>query len=1011
MKVILPLRLRIPVIVFLFGLCAIFFNYRIDVDQRMKMQEQATLAQLNANGIRLAGMAQYFGARADLDGANMEMGMTAALPDLRIGVICDATDRILLSTEYRWRGQPLTDSPLGFAASLTAKVRLENRPQIEYSPDRRWVTGAFPYLTAPPPGQLNSAGVGVALLQFDLSRSMDLARREATREALIVGAILMLLCLVLWGVLHFTMVAGVGRLVQATREIAGGNLHATAALNDGDELSQISEAVDRMALDLRQYVEALRASQDRLRDILTSIEDIVWSSSIDASEIFFINPAAERIYGRPIADFYEIPQLWQQLVHPEDQALVEKAFLDLESATSFDVEYRIVRPNGEVRWLHDRGRILIEPNGKPPRLDGIARDITRRRQAEEALRASESRFAGIVATAMDAIIAIDAEQRVTLFNAAAERMFQCPAAEAIGQPLDRFLPAPFRESHAARIDEFGRNNVSSRGMGSSSTVHGLRADGTAFPMEASISQLSVDRQKIYTVILRDVTERKRSEAQLIEQAALLNQTMEAIISSDLDGRIIFWNRGAERVYGWTAEEVVGRNIKMEWYRGDSAKADAAWQELIAQGQWTGELQQYAKDGRRITIDGHWTRVSDESGRPKSILIVNYDITEKKLLESQFLRAQRMESIGTLAGGIAHDLNNVLSPIMMAMQLLQARWQDEDSQRILSVLISNVERGADMVKQVLSFARGTSGERVALQPVHLIKEIVKIMKETFPKSIEIRFQVPADLWMVNGDATQLHQVLMNLCVNARDAMALGGTLRIEAENIVIDDVYARMVPNVAAGRHVRISVADTGDGIPAEILDRIFDPFFTTKDQGKGTGLGLSTVMAIVHGHGGFINVQSEVGRGTTFRIHLRALETAELRPAPLQTHEMPRGNGEWILVVDDEAAIREIATSALEAFGYHVLTAGDGAEAIALFVQHRERIRVVVTDMMMPYMDGAATIQALLRLAPELRILGTSGLEEGGKRKEALDAGAQAFIPKPYTAETLLKSLATLLQS
>ncbi len=1011
MTLLPSLRRRIPIIVFFFGICALIVNYRVDIEQQMRLQERHTLSQLEANGNRLAGVAEEFSRREEPEGAIVEMGRTALLPNLTLAVICDGGDRILLSTDSRWRGQSLADSPLlGGAQALAAKARTSKPYQVEYSPDRRLVIGAFPYLLGASPGRLTPAGTGVVLLQFDLTGPTRQAQREALREALLVGAVLLLLCVVLWGTLHFAMVAGVGRLVHAAQEIAGGNLSASAGLDRGDELSQISQAVDRMAAELRRNIEALRMSQERLAGILGAMDDIVWSSSMDASKVYFINPAASRIYGRPIEDFYDVPQLWLELIHPEDRPIVEQAFLDLETTHSFDVEYRVIRKNGEIRWLQDRGRIVAGANGEPLRLDGLARDITQRREAERALRASESRFSGIVATAMDAIITIDAAHRITLFNAAAERMFRCPAAEIIGQPLNRLLPERFRESHTREIGEFGRTGATTRTMGTAGTLFGMRADGTEFPIEASISQLSSEGEKIFTVILRDVTERKRSEAQLIEQAALLNQTLEAIISTDLDGRIIFWNRGAEQVYGWSAEEVIGRNLDMELHRGDLAPVEAARRELFEKGRWAGELTQHAKAGRQITIDGHWTLISDDHGRPKSILIVNSDVTEKKQLEAQFLRAQRMESIGTLAGGIAHDLNNVLSPIMMALQLLQMRWPDEDSQRILSVLLANVERGAGMVKQVLSFARGTSGEQLALQPAHLIKEIVKIMKETFPRSIEIRFQAPADLWMVNGDVTQLHQVLMNLCVNARDAMPLGGSLTISAENLTVDETYARMAPNLRPGRHVRVTVVDTGEGIPPENLDRIFDPFFTTKEMGKGTGLGLATVVAIVNGHGGFVQVQSQVGTGTTFRVYLRALETAELRPTPAAGSELPRGEGEWILVVDDEPAIREIAKSALDAFGYHVLTAADGTEAIALYAQHRDRIRAVVTDMMMPYMDGGATIHALLRLAPQLPILATSGLEEAGKRKEALDAGAQRFLAKPYTAETLLKSLAEVLR-
>ncbi|MFN7948090.1 MAG: PAS domain S-box protein [Blastocatellia bacterium] len=636
-------------------------------------------------------------------------------------------------------------------------------------------------------------------------------------------------------------------------------------------------------------------------------------------------------------------------------------------------------------------------------------DITRRRAAETALLENQQRVAGIISSAMDAIITVDSAQRVTLFNAAAEKMFGYVAAEALGQPLDRFLPDRYRKAHRRHIESFGETRVTRRSMGSLGTLYGLRANGEEFPIEASISQMESGGQRFYTVILRDITERKRAEERLLEQAAMLNLAKDAIIVRDPQGRVIFWNQGAERMYGWAAEEAVGQDVRLMQFPASVSEFEKANRAVIEQGTWSGELQQLARDGRKLMAECNWTLIRDASGQPKSILAINTDITEKKKLEAQFLRAQRMESIGTLAGGIAHDLNNVLSPMLMAVQMLQLKVTDEQGQRMLDLLRTNAERGGEMVRQVLSFARGIGGERAAMQSRHLIREIVKILKETFPKSIEISFRLGEDLAMVNGDTTQLHQVLMNLCINARDAMPDGGRLTIEAENKVIDETYAQMILDARPGRFVMITVTDTGTGIPTEHLDRIFDPFFTTKEVGKGTGLGLSTVLGIIKGHGGFINVYSEPGKGTQFRIYLPALEIPQLAPSESGNPALPAGRGETILVVDDELAIREITSSTLEAFNYRVLTANDGAEAIALYAQHRNEIRVVLTDMMMPFMDGPALIRALRKINPEVRIIASSGLTENGKAAEITQSGVRTFLAKPYSADKLLKALAEVL--
>lgn len=509
----------------------------------------------------------------------------------------------------------------------------------------------------------------------------------------------------------------------------------------------------------------------------------------------------------------------------------------------------------------------------------------------------------------------------------------------------------------------------------------------------------------YVAIRSDITERKRAEERILQQAALLDQAQDAILVRDLDLNVLFWNKGAEKIYGWTAEEAVGKDV----LKVSSPHLDDARRAVLLNGEWQGDIRQKRRDGTEINVESRWTLVRDENGEPNSILVINTDVTEKKRMEAQFLRAQRMESIGTLAGGIAHDLNNVLSPILMAIDMLQLKATDEASKKWLDVLRTNAERGGDMVRQVLSFARGVEGERVALQPKHLIKEIVKILRETLPKSIEISFKIPNDLWIISADATQMHQVLMNLCVNARDAMPEGGSISIRAENILVDENYARMHLEAKPGRFVAISVADTGPGMSPEIQSRIFEPFFTTKEMTKGTGLGLSTALTIVKSHGGFINVYSELHKGSQFTLYLPAVDMpGAVDPAALQT-DLPLGHGELILVVDDEEAIREITRGTLEAFGYTVVTASDGTEALAIYADRKNEIAVVLTDMVMPFMDGPATIRALQRMNPGVRIIAASGLGVGQRAGEGALEGVSVFLNKPYTAEKLLNTLAEVL--
>lgn len=393
----------------------------------------------------------------------------------------------------------------------------------------------------------------------------------------------------------------------------------------------------------------------------------------------------------------------------------------------------------------------------------------------------------------------------------------------------------------------------------------------------------------------------------------------------------------------------------------------------------------------------------ERNQVQGIYVLVQDVTERKQLERQLLRSQRMESLGTLASGIAHDLNNLLTPILMSVQLLATKYQDEQSQRWLKLLETNTKRGADLIRQVMSFVRGIEGKHTLIQPDNLLREIRQIVEETFPKSIAISTQIDPELWVVSGDSTQLHQVLMNLCVNARDAMPKGGQLQFLAKNLEVDAAFVQAHPEAKIGAYLLLTVADTGIGIPATIIDRIFEPFFTTKEFGKGTGLGLSTVIGIVKSHGGFITVSSEVNQGTQFNVFLPAI--APTGSTQSEDDHVFDGHGETVLIVDDEAAICEIVRSSLEAHGYQTLTAYDGVEAISLYMQHLQEINLVIVDMMMPSMDGALAIRALKEINPQVRIVAVSGLVTSEVCSDVTDNDVLAFLPKPFTIKDLLTTI------
>ncbi len=505
--------------------------------------------------------------------------------------------------------------------------------------------------------------------------------------------------------------------------------------------------------------------------------------------------------------------------------------------------------------------------------------------------------------------------------------------------------------------------------------------------------------------IRYARERKKAEERIREQAALLDKARDAISAVDLDGRVIYWNKSAERLTGYSADEMIGKKADGLLFDDEDDVLSRAHRVVREQDEWAGELKQRTNEGDEIIVESRWTLVRDGTGAPQSILIINTDITERKQLEAQFLRAQRMESVGRLVSGIAHDLGNLLVPITLGVRILSQRIEDEKAQRTLSMIEQSAERGSNMVEQVLSFARGVEGERVALQPLKVIREVERITDETFPSEIAVILDVSDDLWQITGDATQLQQVLMNLCVNARDAMNGEGTLSIFAGNTIIDKDEARRNIDAECGEYVQITVCDTGEGIPPKVLDKIFEPFFTTKDSDKGTGLGLSTVYSIVKGHGGFIDVDSAVGKGTTFRIFLPAAESQSANSD--EEHSVSHafdGEDQMLLLVDDEPFILEAAADTLTEAGFRVQTAANGREALGLIRSETIKPDAVITDLMMPEMDGRTLIRELRESHPDLPIVAASGVADVDA-ETILEEGADEYLSKPFTAEKLHAAL------
>lgn len=664
------------------------------------------------------------------------------------------------------------------------------------------------------------------------------------------------------------------------------------------------------------------------------------------------------------------------------------------------------QPDGGFKWLDTAKVPLVNRAGQVYGILGVFEDVTDRKQTNDALLESRAQTLALINSTNDLIWSVDAENYgLTVYNQALADYFRKDRGIELrhGMTPAELLPPDFSRKWCEMYQKALRD-------GPFSIEYEVVSKARILSLSFNLIRRG-DTTVGISVFGRDVSAQKQADLRLREQAALLDQAGDAIIVTQLDGRIKYWNSAAERLFGHARAALLGRNLAeifpaltLDLLTQLEAKAPGA-------SEWQHEIVLHDSAGRPLDMDLRISLATDAATRPNGRILIGTDITQRKKLQEQFLRAQRLESIGMLAAGIAHDLNNILAPIGMLSGILRRKLSDKSDERYLETLDTCTQRGTGLVRQILSFAHGITGEASVVQVKHLLRDIVQMITETFPKSIILDTHIPTDLWPIKCNPTQIHQVLLNLCVNARDAMPNGGTLTIRGENLTLDAEAAREIQGARPGNWLVLHLQDSGTGMPPEILARIWEPFFTTKGLDKGTGLGLPTVRGIIETHDGFINIETAVGSGTTFRVYLPVAEINAADDAREPSRKSGRGHGEAVLVADDEATIRDTTSALLASEGYRPFTASNGLEALKLLESRVSEFSLVITDQEMPILGGTELARTIRARFPHLKVLGISGSVGAAEILDANNKGLiDAFLPKPFTEHDLLATVEKLLR-
>ncbi len=780
-----------------------------------------------------------------------------------------------------------------------------------------------------------------------------------------------------------------------------------------DRLARLPTAV-RQAVEVREIrerqgriAEELWASESKLGLLLSQLPAIIWTTD---QELRLTSLTGAGLPGLPRS-------AWQRQSQPLDRAL-EGSHLAVEAhRRALRGESMEFGEEVEGRSYWSRVEPLRDTAGTVSGCLGMALDISEKKRLENEsqarsreLRQANQTLEALIASAPVAIIALDHTGHVCIWNPAAERMFGWTAAELMGKDLPN-VPGEREEEHRVFRD------VLRQGGGISGVeTRRRRKDGAVIDVNLSAATVKVgadsgesDGELLMIAVLTDITERKRAEAEMLRLITAVEQAAEAVMIADTEGFIRFVNPAFCAMTGYLREEAVGQRTNLlKSGRHEDRFYASLWKTVLSGQTWRGEFENRRKDGSLVPMESAITPVRGPRGDITSFICMAQDNSERKTLQRQLLQAQKFEAIGQLAGGIAHDFNNVLGAILGMAELAQR--EAPEGTRIrerLEKICHHAGRAVALTRQLLAFSRRQQLERRSINLNLSINEVTSLISESLGKDVEVGTELAPELAGIHADPAQIEQVLMNLCVNARDAMPHGGRLTISTESVFLDEDACRTRPGISPGEFVRLTVADTGTGMDAVTMGRIFEPFFTTKPPGRGTGLGLATVYGVVKQHGGYIDVSSAVDEGTTFHLYFPVSGATGLEAPEPRNAEPVRGGTETILVAEDHEGLRELVRESLESLGYTVLAASDGQEAVDVFRRHAGKIDLLVLDVIMPRLRGPDAYKRIRELNPSVPVLFCTGYNPDSTQVEALTS--HPVLQKPYPALELARTVRQLL--